>query len=126
MDSGPALHLKFEASKNIMYENLVDRNEIAYLFNIGPTAVSNYVSRTSNKYPAFPDAVITRSLGRFRLWHLNEIIKWHSIAFPLRGNVCGRQIDALDRLRDFRAGTEWSRRVRTRTGRPPGWHPPPR
>jgi hypothetical protein len=63
-------------------ELLVDRNEIAHLLGVGPTAVSNYVARTSDKHPPFPEAVITRSLGRFRLWDLDDVEQWHTKAFP--------------------------------------------
>lgn len=65
-------------------EYLVDRNEIAHLLGVGPTAVSNYVARTSDKHPEFPDAVVTRSLGRFRLWNLLDVMNWHSATFPER------------------------------------------
>lgn len=82
-------------------ELLVDRNEIAHLLDVGPTAVSNYVARTSDKHPAFPDAVITRSLGRFRLWDLDDVEQWHTKAFPKRSDVWD---DAISRLREFRAG----------------------
>lgn len=66
------------------FEYLVDRNEIAALLGVGPTAVSNYVARTSDKHPAFPEAVITRSRGRFRLWFINDVISWFDEAFPDR------------------------------------------
>jgi hypothetical protein len=82
-----------------MYDDLVDRNEIAHLLGVGPTAVSNYVARTSTKHAPFPEAVITRSLGRFRLWDLADVIQWHSDTFPARGTVWD---DAVDRLATFR------------------------
>ena len=82
-----------------MYDDLVDRNEIAYLIGVGPTAVSNYVARTSDKHQEFPDAVITRSLGRFRLWDLADVIQWHSTTFPARASVWD---DATERLAAFR------------------------
>jgi hypothetical protein len=66
------------------YEYLVDRNEIAHLLGVGPTAVSNYVARTSVKHPPFPEAVIVRAKGRFRLWNLIDVMLWHSMAFPKR------------------------------------------
>ena len=81
------------------FEFLVDRNEIAYLLGIGPTAVSNYVARTSDKHPPFPDAVITRSLGRFRLWDINDVEQWHTKTFPSRSDVWD---DAMARLTKFR------------------------
>jgi hypothetical protein len=80
-------------------ELLVDRNEIAHLLGVGPTAVSNYVARTSDKHPPFPEAVITRSLGRFRLWDLDAVERWHSTAFPKRSDAWD---DAVRRLRDYR------------------------
>jgi hypothetical protein len=80
-------------------ELLVDRNEIATIMGVGPTAVSNYVSRTSDRQPPFPDAVISRSLGRFRLYDINEVEQWHGKAFPQRSEVWD---DAIDRLRQFR------------------------
>lgn len=66
------------------YDDLVDRNEIAHLLGVGPTAVSNYVARTSDKHDPFPEAVITRSNGRFRLWSIYDIIDWFDEAFPKR------------------------------------------
>lgn len=86
------------------YELLVDRNEIAHLLGVGPTAVSNYVARTSKKHKPFPEAVITRSLGRFRLWDINEVEMWHSETFPHRMmNGMDPWEDAIIRLRDYRA-----------------------
>lgn len=82
------------------YEFLVDRNEIAHLLGVGPTAVSNYVVRTSDKHPPFPEAVITRSLGRFRLWDIEDVIDWHSKAFPSRSSVWNG--DHMDTLRTLR------------------------
>lgn len=82
-------------------ELLVDRNEIAHLLGVGPTAVSNYVARTSDKHPPFPDAVITRSLGRFRLWDLDDVEQWHTKAFPKRSDVWD---EAVTNLRDYRKG----------------------
>lgn len=69
------------------FDYLVDRNEIAHLLGVGPTAVSNYVARTSDKHPPFPEAVITRSLGRFRLWEITDVMDWHAAAFPKRSDV---------------------------------------
>lgn len=66
------------------FEYLVDRNEIAHLLGVGPTAVSNYVARTSDKHPPFPEAKIVRSMGRFRLWGLIDVMNWHEEAFPKR------------------------------------------
>jgi len=66
------------------YEYLVDRNEIAYLFGVGPTAVSNYVARFTTTHKEFPKAVITRSFGRFRLWDVADIVEWHTETFPFR------------------------------------------
>lgn len=80
-------------------ELLVDRNEIAHLLDVGPTAVSNYVARTSDKHPPFPEPVITRSLGRFRLWELDDVAAWHSEAFPKRPDNWD---SAIKRLRKFR------------------------
>lgn len=81
------------------FDYLVDRNEIAHLLGVGPTAVSNYVARTSDKHPPFPEAVITRSLGRFRLWDLEDVERWHNAAFPKRQDVWD---DAVATLRNFR------------------------
>jgi len=80
-------------------ELLVDRNEIAHLLGVGPTAVSNYVARTSDKHEPFPDPVVTRSLGRFRLWDLDDVQAWHEKTFPARGDVWDHSIY---RLRTFR------------------------
>lgn len=82
-------------------ELLVDRNEIAHLLGVGPTAVSNYVARTSDKHPPFPEPVITRSLGRFRLWDLEDVVDWHAEAFPKRGDAWD---GAVKRLRKYRRG----------------------
>lgn len=83
-------------------ELLVDRNEIAHLLGVGPTAVSNYVARTSDKHPPFPEAVITRSLGRFRLWDLDDVEQWHTKAFPKRSAVWS---NAIVSLRNYRKDT---------------------
>lgn len=83
------------------YEYLVDRNEIAHLLGIGPTAVSNYVARTSDKHAAFPEPKVTRSLGRFRLWDIADVIEWHSTTFPTRADVWDG--DYMESLRKFRA-----------------------
>ncbi len=80
-------------------ELLVDRNEIAHLLGIGPTAVSNYVARTSDKHAPFPEPVITRSLGRFRLWDIDDVEQWHVATFPSRDTVWD---NAIGRLRSFR------------------------
>lgn len=85
------------------YEDLVDRNEIAHLFGVGPTAVSNYVARTSDKHPPFPEAVITRSNGRFRLWDIGAVIDWHDATFPKRALT--PTVDYVDRLRKYRGGS---------------------
>lgn len=69
---------------NIDFDSLVDRNEIAALLDVGPTAVSNYVARTSDKHPPFPDPLITRSKGRFRLWAVDDVIDWYERTFPDR------------------------------------------
>lgn len=66
------------------FDYLVDRNEIAHILGVGPTAVSNYVARTNDKHPPFPEPVITRSLGRFRLWNYVDVMNWHEDAFPKR------------------------------------------
>lgn len=66
------------------YDDLVDRNEIAALLGVGPTAVSNYVARTSERHPPFPGAIITRSKGRFRLWDVDDVVAWVGVAFPDR------------------------------------------
>lgn len=84
-------------------ELLVDRNEIAHLLGVGPTAVSNYVARTSPKHPPFPEPVITRSLGRFRLWDLDDVEIWHARAFPKRADVWD---DSIKRLRALRRGAK--------------------
>lgn len=81
------------------YENLVDRNEIAHLLEVGPTAISNYVARTNDKHSPFPEPVISRSLGRFRLWDLDDVEAWHTATFPNRSNLW---VGASDRLADFR------------------------
>lgn len=82
------------------YEFLVDRNEIAFLLGVGPTAVSNYVARTNEKHPPFPKAIITRSMGRFRLWDLQDVVQWHSEAFPKRAGVWMN--NSLTSLRAYR------------------------
>lgn len=87
------------------YEDLVDRNEIAHLLGVGPTAVSNYVARTSDKHAPFPEAVITRSLGRFRLWDIADVIDWHDSTFPTRSDVW-LDGDYMNRLRSFRVGVD--------------------
>lgn len=76
------------------FNALVDRNEIAALLGVGPTAVSNYVARTSDKHPPFPEAVITRSRGRFRLWDIEDVVKWHEKAFPSRDVLKSKDIAA--------------------------------
>jgi hypothetical protein len=81
------------------YDSLVDRNEIAHLLDVGPTAVSNYVARTNDKHPPFPEPVITRSLGRFRLWDIEDVARWHEAAFPKRS---GAFDNAIQRLRAVR------------------------
>lgn len=83
-------------------ELLVDRNEIAHLLGVGPTAVSNYVARTSDKHAPFPEPVITRSLGRFRLWDIGDVENWHTTTFPSRIIVWE---DAMARLRSYRGGS---------------------
>lgn len=80
-------------------ELLVDRNEIAHLLGVGPTAVSNYVARTSDKHAPFPEPVITRSLGRFRLWDIDDVQRWHEETFPGREDKWDH---AIARLRKFR------------------------
>lgn len=80
-------------------ELLVDRNEIAHLLGVGPTAVSNYVARTSTKHEPFHEPVITRSLGRFRLWDISDVEVWHTKTFPYREDVWD---NAITRLRIFR------------------------
>lgn len=80
---------------------LVDRNEIAHLLGVGPTAVSNYVARTNVKHPPFPDPVLVRGLGRFRLWLIEDVINWYGDAFP---NRSGTDLSNYpDRLAAFRA-----------------------
>lgn len=81
-------------------ELLVDRNELAHILGVGPTAISNWVARSNSKHPPFPEAVITRSLGRFRLWDLAQIENWYRRTFPKRDD--GVWDDAILRLRDFR------------------------
>lgn len=83
------------------YESLVDRNEVAHILGVGPTAVSNYVSRVNPKQAPFPEAVISRSLGRFRLYDLADVEQWHIKTFPNRSDVWD---DAVSRLRQYRAG----------------------
>jgi hypothetical protein len=46
--------------------------------------------------------VITRSLGRFRLWSLDDVEAWHYGTFPKRADVWD---NAIKRLRKFRKGT---------------------
>lgn len=84
-------------------ELLCDRNEIAKIIGVGPTAVSNYIARTSDKHSPFPEAVLVRSLGRHRLWQLDEVQDWHEATFPHRREVWD---NAVARLRTFRAGYE--------------------
>lgn len=86
---------------NTEYETLVDRNEIAMLLGVGPTAISNYVARSSMKHGPFPDPVIVRGLGRFRLWELSDIIAWHADTFPSRDHVWDD--DVTSRLVRFRS-----------------------
>lgn len=83
-------------------ELLVDRNEIAHLLGVGPTAVSNYVARTNVKHPPFPDAVLSRSFGRFRLWNLDDIMDWHTTVFPQRKSLWS---NTIPRLRKYRKTT---------------------
>jgi hypothetical protein len=84
----------------VVFEDLVDRNEIAHLLGVGPTAVSNYVARTSDKHPPFPEAVITRSKGRFRLWNIADVVQWHEQAFPDRNVLLNKNIgEELRKLR---------------------------
>jgi hypothetical protein len=83
------------------FEFLVDRNEIAHLLGVGPTAVSNYVARTSVKHTPFPEPKITRSLGRFRLWDINDVEEWHTKTFPDREDKWDH---AITRLRKYRRG----------------------
>lgn len=85
------------------YDNLVDRNEIAHLLDVGPTAVSNYVARTSDKHDPFPAPVISRSLGRFRLWDLDDVEAWHTATFPKRSHLWA---DVKTKLDDFRRGSD--------------------
>lgn len=85
------------------YDNLVDRNEIAHLFGVGPTAVSNYVARTSDKHPPFPEAEIVRANGRFRLWNLDDVLDWYERAFPVRCAELIQNYDVDDRLATYRA-----------------------
>lgn len=80
-------------------EFLVDRNEIAHLLGVGPTAISNYVAQTNSKHDPFPEPVITRSMGRFRLWNLNEVEAWHTKTFPSRE---AQWDHAMYRLRKYR------------------------
>lgn len=81
------------------YEYLVDRNEVAHLLGVGPTAVSNYVSRINEKHPPFPEAVISRSMGRFRLYDVTDVMTWHAEAFPDRD---ADRDDFMRRLRVYR------------------------
>ena len=81
------------------YKHLVDRNEIAFLLGVGPTAVSNYVARTSDKHPPFPKALVVRANGRFRLWDLEDVARWHEKAFPERTKAFH---NANARLRAYR------------------------
>jgi hypothetical protein len=81
------------------YDLLVDRNEIAHLLKVGPTAVSNYVARTNDKHAPFPEPVISRSLGRFRLWDIREVRAWHTATFPNRSHVWD---NAEDKIAEFR------------------------
>lgn len=83
-----------------VFETLVDRNEIAHLLGVGPTAVSNYVARTNPKHAPFPEALITRSMGRFRLWDLDEVLNWFADTFPSRYAELDK--DWLVRLQTFR------------------------
>ena len=83
------------------FDHLVDRNEIAHLLGVGPTAVSNYVAQSNKGHPPFPEAVIVRANGRFRLWDIVDVAKWHHVAFPKRIAVW----QAWDRrLRKYRKG----------------------
>lgn len=82
------------------YAYLVDRNEIAFLLGVVPTAVSNYVARTSTKHEPFPEPKIVRSSGRFRLWDVAEVEAWHRKTFPKRTDIW--EGDVLERLAQFR------------------------
>lgn len=82
------------------FDFLVDRNEIAHLLGVGPTAVSNYVARTSDKHAPFPEAVVVRSLGRFRLWNLDDVEDWHTRTFPNRVDLWDNAWSRLDEYRD--------------------------
>jgi predicted DNA-binding transcriptional regulator AlpA len=82
------------------FDFLVDRNEIAHIYGVGPTAVSNYVARTSDKHPEFPEPVIVRAKGRFRLWNLSDVTAWHTQTFPKRGVTFN---EADERLAKYRA-----------------------
>lgn len=83
-------------------ECLVDRNEVAALLGVGPTAVSNYIARTSEKHAPFPEPVVTRSLGRCRLFDVFDVVDWHCETFPSRSDVWNG--DVVQMLRDLREG----------------------
>jgi hypothetical protein len=87
------------------YGYLVDRNEIAHLLEVGPTAISNYVARTNDKHAPFPEPVISRSKGRFRLWDIREVEKWHTKTFPNRSHLWN---EAEERISDFRRANTYS------------------
>lgn len=99
VSTGENPHLTTDIERYTMsdeqYENLVDRNEIAHLLGVGPTAISNYVARTNDKHPAFPKPVISRSLGRFRLWNIADVEVWHTTTFPNRANLWDGAEDKL-------------------------------
>ena len=97
MDTRPPNIERYEM--NSEYAHLVDRNEIAHLLGVGPTAISNYVARTNDKHAPFPTPVVSRSLGRFRLWDIRDVEVWHTNTFPNRSNLW---VGAEDRLADFR------------------------
>lgn len=86
------------------YDHLVDRNEIAFLLDVVPTAVSNYVARTNDKHPPFPEPEISRSKGRFRLWNIADVEEWHRSTFPKRSDVWDGDVAEL--LSEYRATLE--------------------
>lgn len=88
------------------YDKLVDRNEIAHIVGVGPTAVSNYVAHLNPKYPEFPEPLVVRAYGRFKLWHIDDVKAWWKETFPYRHDVWQDYAERLESFRQSWAGIE--------------------
>lgn len=82
------------------FDWLVDRNEIAHILGVGPTAVSNYVAQTNKKHPPFPEPVVSRSMGRFRLWDITEVEAWHTSVFSNRAHLWENATEEIEKFRE--------------------------